>query len=546
MGSPVIRCQYIEHVGDHRGVMAFPTSIRATRTRFRPGLRSAHAVTPYFRHPMHHYPSMFGHPKEDTVAGIVVFLVAVPLCLGIAIACGVPPLSGLIAGIVGGLVVPFISRSALSVTGPAAGLTSIVLVELQRLGGIAPFLTAVIIAGFLQLLLGVLRSGRFAALVPSSVIKGMLAAIGITIIYKQIPVALGVTGGYANLGSELHTGATLIAAVSLLILYGWKYTPFVKFKLLSAALVVVVVSSVLAAVLQGTASMALTPAQFVDVPLGGIGALLAALPRPEFTAFMKPAVWMAGATIAIVASIETLLSLQAIDRLDPLKRHSPPDRELLAQGAANAVSGFLGGLPVTAVIVRSSANVAAGGRERMSALVHGLLLLGAVVFAGSLLNQIPLACLAAVLIQVGLNLCKPALFTTQVKLGMTQLLPFAITIAAVLALDLLKGVIVGIVVGIAFVLFENSKRAVVATRDAGGVWQMRFRRDGTFLSKPGIVSTLDEVDDGDVVVIDGANEYIDHDVKEVIATFIEDAHHRNISVTVMGIDLADVKGSGGH
>ena len=546
MGSPVIRCQYIEHVGDHRGVMAFPTSIRATRTRFRLGLRSAHAVTPYFRRPMHHYPSMFGHPKEDTVAGIVVFLVAVPLCLGIAIACGVPPLSGLIAGIVGGLVAPFISRSALSVTGPAAGLTSIVLVELQRLGGIAPFLTAVIIAGFLQLLLGVLRSGRFAALVPSSVIKGMLAAIGITIIYKQIPVALGVTGGYANLGSELHTGATLIAAVSLLILYGWKYTPFVKFKLLSAALVVVVVSSVLAAVLQGTASMALTPAQFVDVPLGGIGALLAALPRPEFTAFMKPAVWMAGATIAIVASIETLLSLQAIDRLDPLKRHSPPDRELLAQGAANAVSGFLGGLPVTAVIVRSSANVAAGGRERMSALVHGLLLLGAVVFAGSLLNQIPLACLAAVLIQVGLNLCKPALFTTQVKLGMTQLLPFAITIAAVLALDLLKGVIVGIVVGIAFVLFENSKRAVVATRDAGGVWQMRFRRDGTFLSKPGIVSTLDEVDDGDVVVIDGANEYIDHDVKEVIATFIEDAHHRNISVTVMGIDLADVKGSGGH
>ena len=546
MGSPVIRCQYIEHVGDHRGVMAFLTSIRSTRTRFRPGLRSAHAVTPYFRRPMHHYPSMFGHPKEDTVAGIVVFLVAVPLCLGIAIACGVPPLSGLIAGIVGGLVVPFISRSALSVTGPAAGLTSVVLVELQRLGGIAPFLTAVIIAGFLQLLLGVLRSGRFAALVPSSVIKGMLAAIGITIIYKQIPVALGVTGGYANLGSELHTGATLIAAVSLLILYGWKYTPFVKFKLLSAALVVVVVSSVLAAVLQGTASMALTPAQFVDVPLGGIGALLAALPRPEFTAFMKPAVWMAGATIAIVASIETLLSLQAIDRLDPLKRHSQPDRELLAQGAANAVSGFLGGLPVTAVIVRSSANVAAGGRERMSALVHGLLLLGAVVFAGSLLNQIPLACLAAVLIQVGLNLCKPALFTTQVKLGMTQLLPFAITIAAVLALDLLKGVIVGIVVGIAFVLFENSKRAVVATRDAGGVWQMRFRRDGTFLSKPGIVSTLDEVDDGDVVVIDGANEYIDHDVKEVIATFIEDAHHRNISVTVMGIDLADVKGSGGH
>jgi len=261
---------------------------------------------------------------------------------------------------------------------------------------------------------------------------------------------------------------------------------------------------------------------------------------------VRPDVWVAAATIAIVASVETLLSVQAVDRLDPLKRHSPPDRELLAQGAANTVSGFLGGLPVTAVIVRSGANVAAGGRERMSALVHGVLLLVAVIFAGSLLNMIPLACLAAVLIQVGLNLCKPALFTTQVKLGLTQLLPFAITIAAVLALDLLKGVIVGIVVGIAFVLYENSKRAVVSVRDEAGIWQMRFRRDGTFVSKPGIVSTLDEVDDGEAVVIDGTGEYIDHDVKEVLATFVADAQHRNIKVTVVGIDLTSAKAGGGH
>jgi MFS superfamily sulfate permease-like transporter len=257
--------------------------------------------------------------------------------------------------------------------------------------------------------------------------------------------------------------------------------------------------------------------------LGGVTALWSALPRPDFSVIGSPAVWAAGATIAVVASIETLLSLQAVDRLDPLKRHSPPDRELLAQGAANAVSGFLGGLPVTAVIVRSGANVTAGGRERMSALVHGVLLLVAVLFAGPLLNRIPLAALAAVLIQVGLNLCKPALFTTQVKLGLTQLLPFALTITAVLALDLLKGVIVGIIIGIAFVLYENSKRAVVAERDGAGVWRMRFRRDGTFISKPGIVSTLDEVDDGEQVVIDGTGEYIDHDVKEVLATFVEDA-----------------------
>lgn len=494
---------------------------------------------------MHHQPSMFGYPKEDAVAGVVVFLVALPLCLGIAVACGVPPVSGLIAGIVGGIVVPFISRSSLSVTGPAAGLTSIVLAEVAHLGGIPPFLTAVIIAGVLQFGFGVIRAGRFAALVPSAVIKGMLAAIGITIIWKQLPVAFGVTGGLMDIPAQLHQGATIIAVVSLVLLYGWKHTPLAQFKLISPALVVVVIASLLARVLTG-AGLALEPDQFVSVPLGGIGALWAAMPRPDMAALATPAVWIAGATIAVVASIETLLSVQAVDRLDPLKRHSPPDRELLAQGTANAVSGFLGGLPVTAVIVRSGANVAAGGRERLSALVHGVLLLVAVVFTGALLNQIPLACLAAVLIQVGLNLCKPALFSTQVRLGVTQLLPFAITIGAVLALDLLKGVIVGIIMGIVFVLAENARRAVVAERDAHGVWRMRFRRDGTFVSKPGIMAVLGEVDDGEEVVIDGSGEYIDHDVKEVLATFVADAAHRKIKVTLVGIDMTHAHAGGGH
>jgi MFS superfamily sulfate permease-like transporter len=373
----------------------------------------------------------------------------------------------------------------------------------------------------------------------------MLAAIGITIIWKQLPVAFGVNGGLSDIAGQAHTGAVIVAAVSLALLYGWKYTPMAKNKLISPALVTVVVASVLAEALRGS-SIGLSAAQYVDVPLGGFAGLAAALPRPDFAAFVRPDVWIAAATIAIVASIETLLSVQAVDRLDPLKRRSPPDRELLAQGAANSVSGFLGGLPVTAVIVRSGANVAAGARERLSALIHGALLLLAVVFAGGVLNKIPLACLAAVLIQVGLNLCKPALFTTQVKLGMTQLLPFAITIIAVLALDLLKGVIVGIIMGIVFVLYENSKRAVVAERDDSGRWRMRFRRDGTFVSKPGIVSALEDVDDGEEVLIDGSGEYIDHDVKEVIATFVQDAAHRKIKVTVVGIDLAHAQPGGGH
>lgn len=494
---------------------------------------------------MSHSPSLFGHPKEDAVAGVVVFLVAVPLCLGIAVACGVPPVSGLVAGICGGLIVPWISRSPLSVTGPAAGLTSIVLAEVTALGGLPPFLAAVALAGGIQLVLGLIQAGRFAALVPSAVIKGMLAAIGITIIWKQLPVAFGVAGGFGEIAAQFHAGALLIAAAAMAVLYGWKYTPLAHFKLISPALVVVVLSSVVAAALHGTA-LALAPTHFVDVPLGGITALWAALPRPDLAALASPAVWGAAATIAVVASIETLLSLQAVDRLDPLRRHSPPDRELVAQGVANAVSGLLGGLPVTAVIVRSGANVAAGARERLSALVHGALLLAAVLVAAPLLNRIPLACLAAVLIQVGLNLCKPALFATQVRLGMTQLLPFALTIVAVLALDLLKGVIAGIIIGVGFVLYENARRAVVAERGADGAWHVRFRRDGTFVTKPGVVAALGVVDDGEHVVIDGTGEYVDHDVKEVLANFAADAVHRQISVRIVGIDMTHAQAGGGH
>lgn len=495
---------------------------------------------------MHHYPSMFSHWKEDTIAGTVVFLVALPLCLGIAVACGVPPVSGLVAGICGGLIVPWISRSALSVTGPAAGLTAIVLTEIANLGGLAPFLTAVVLAGGIQAAMGALRLGQFASLVPSAVIKGMLAAIGITIVWVQLPVALGVTGGLANLAGGVHPGTIAIAAVSFVILYGWKATPLARVRFASPALVVVLLASGLAYWFGGVPNFALSESQFVRVPLGGPTLLFQSLPRPDFGAFLNPAVWVVAVTLAIVASIETLLSVQAVDRLDPLKRLTPPNRELIAQGTANLVSGLLGGLPLTAVIVRSGANVAAGAVERMSTLVHGVLLLVSVVAAGALLNRIPLAALAAVLIQVGLNLCKPALFATQARLGWPQLLPFAITIAAVLALDLLKGVIIGIVVGIAFVLYENARRTVVAERKGDGTLRMLFLRDATFVSKPTIASALADVDGGETVVIDGTGEYVDHDVKELLATFIEDAQHRNIKVTLAGIDLGYAKAGGGH
>lgn len=490
--------------------------------------------------------NMFAYPRQDVVAGIVVFLVALPLCLGIAVACGVPPISGLVAGAAGGLVAPWLSRSPLSVTGPAAGLTAIVIAQIALLGSLELFLTATLLAGLMQIAFGVLRSGRYASLVPSAVIKGMLAAIGITIIWKQLPAAFGASGGLMDIAPQFHFGATLLTALALVVLFGWRFTPLAKFAVLSPALVVVILTSVLGALFGEHPTLGLSASQLVDVPLGGLGALAAALPRPDFAGLTSPAVWTAAMTIAVVASIETLLSLQAVDRLDPMRRTSPPDRELLAQGAANAASGFFGGLPVTAVIVRSGANVAAGGRERLSALVHGVLLVVAVVFAGPLLTKIPLAALAAVLIQVGLNLCKPALFSTQVKLGWTQFLPFAITMVAVLALDLLKGVLVGMVVGILFVLYQNSRGAIVQERDPSGAIVLRFRRDGTFLSKPSIADLLDGIPDGERVLIDGTGEYIDHDVKEVLAAFLADAPRRNVLVTVTGIDLSMATVGGGH
>lgn len=489
---------------------------------------------------------MFSYPRQDLIAGAVVFLVALPLCLGLAVACGVPPISGLVAGAVGGLVVPWISRSPLSVTGPAAGLTAIVVAQIQLLGSLELFLTATVLAGVIQAALGLLRSGRYASLVPSAVIKGMLAAIGITIIWKQLPVAFGVTGELGDIPAQLHLGATLLTALSLTVLFGWRFTPLAKVPTISPALVVVLLASLLAVAFVAIPSLTLGATQFVDVPLGGVSALAAALPRPDWSGISVTEVWIAALTIAIVASIESLLSLQAVDRLDPLRRTSPPNRELVAQGVGNVATGFFGGLPVTSVIVRSGANVAAGGRQRLSALVHGVLLVLAVVFAAPLLTKIPLAALAAVLIQVGLNLCKPALFSTQVKLGWTQFLPFAITMIAVLALDLLVGVIVGSVVGVVFVLYQNSRDALVQERDPSGALVLRFRRDGTFLSKPAIAEALDAIADGERVIVDGTGEYIDHDVKEVLATFLADAPSRNILVTVTGIDLSMATVGGGH
>ncbi|MCA9490428.1 MAG: SulP family inorganic anion transporter [Myxococcales bacterium] len=486
--------------------------------------------------------SLFAHPQQDIVAGVVVFLVALPLCLGIAIASGVPPISGLIAGIVGGLVVPLISRAPLSVSGPAAGLASVVAAEVGEVG-LNAFLTAVVLAGAIQVGLGWFRAGRYSALVPSSVIKGMLAAIGITIILKQIPVALGASGSITHALEGFHPGALAIAAVSLGILLSWPYTPMAKITWLPSALVVVVVGTAMGLAF-GDGALGLQASHLVSVPSEGPAHLWSVLPHPDPEALLHENTWMVAMTVAAVASIETLLSLQAVDRLDPLHRKSPPDTELMAQGVGNMVSGLLGGIPMTSVIVRSGANAAAGGRTRLSAMVHGVLLLVAVLLLAPLLGYVPLACLAAVLIHIGFKLARPALFVEQYRLGFDQLAPFGITIAAILIEDLLVGVIIGVLVGIAFVLRQHARGVVALTMENGEI-TVRLRRDGTFVAKPAIQAALEQVPDDARVVFDATGEYVDHDVKELVAEFSIDAARRGVEVETRGFDLSAV-GAGGH
>ncbi len=489
--------------------------------------------------------NIFAYPRQDCLAGIVVFLVALPLCLGIAMASGVPPVSGLVAGIIGGIAIPLISRSALSISGPAAGLIAIVLFEIERLGGINAFMTAVALAGAMQIVFGLLRTGKFASLVPSSVVKGMLAAIGITIMLKQLPVLFGAQSGLGSITTTMHWGATMIGVVSLFVLMLWKRTPLARFALVPPALVIVVASSIAATMMKGESWM-LNTSQLVNVPTGGFDGLRAALPLPDWSLLGSSAVWIAAATIAVVASIETLLSCQAVDRLDPLKRRSPLDRELVAQGVGNTLSGAFGGLPITAVIVRSGANVAAGGRERLSAIVHALLLFGCVLLLPNVLNHIPQACLAAVLIQVGLNLAKPSLFAEQRRLGLDQLVPFLVTIAAVLATDLLKGVIIGVVVGLIVALRKSTKNSVERIDQADGSITLQLRRDGTFLIKPALVAAFDNIASGSRVTFDGKGELLDQDVREAIVSFLDDARNRDIRVTLVGVDLAGATAGAGH
>ncbi len=497
--------------------------------------------------------------KYDLSASIVVFLVAVPLCLGIALASGAPLFSGIIAGIVGGIIVGIISGSQLGVSGPAAGLAVIVLAAIQDLGGFEIFLLAVVFAGVIQLILGFAKAGIIGYYFPSSVIKGMLAGIGIIIFLKQIPHAFGYDAdpegdvffnqpdGH-NTFSELYymldnlsPGAIIISVLSLIILILWE-RPFMKkirlFQVVQGPLVVVGLGILLNIVFSNMPSLALKAKQLVNIPVPEtIADFPSQFTLPDFSQIFNPQVYVTAIIMAVVASLETLLCLEATDKLDPYKRVSPANLELKAQGVGNVVSGLIGGLPVTQVIVRSSTNIQSGGRSKLSAILHGVILLVCAASIPFVLNLIPLASLAAILFMVGYKLAKPSLFKQMFKLGWPQFIPFVVTILGIVFTDLLFGIVLGLVVAIFYILLNNFKKPYLFNKEGQNedkTLRISLAEHVTFINKAAIQQTLNKVPRNTSLVIDASRSItIDHDVVEIIEDFKQNAEYKNIDLKII-------------
>jgi len=503
---------------------------------------------------------MFKYLKNDLPASIVVFFVALPLCLGIALASGAPLFSGLIAGIVGGILVGSLSGSHIGVSGPAAGLAAIVLVAIGKLG-YESFLVAVVIGGIIQMIFGFLKAGVIGYYFPSSVIKGMLSGIGIIIILKQIPHFFGYDADpecdfaffqvdgqntfseIINSINHISLGATTIAIIALAILILWDRILTKKarlFQLIQGPLVAVVVGIIFYVITKDDSTLGISTEHLVSVPVpDSVDSFLGQFNFPNFGAVTNSEVWITGFTIALVASLETLLCVEATDKLDPHKRVTPTNRELLAQGAGNIVSGFIGGLPITQVIVRSSANVQSGGRTKLSAIVHGFFLLISVMAIPRLLNMIPLSVLAAVLFIVGYKLAKPALFKTMWNLGWKQFVPFIVTILGIVFIDLLWGIGLGLAVGIAIILmksYQNSHFLHIKESHEGkkDVIKMTLAEEVTFFNKGAILKELDSLPEDSYLELDvRKTRYLDNDIIEILEDFSTKAKNRNIDIKLI-------------
>jgi len=501
---------------------------------------------------------MFKNLKNDIPASIVVFFVALPLCLGIALASGAPLFSGLIAGIVGGIIVGALSGSSIGVSGPAAGLAAIVLVAIDQLG-FNVFLSAVVLGGVIQVIFGIARLGIIGYYFPSSVIRGMLTGIGIIIILKQIPHFLGhdndPEGDFAffqvdgeNTFSEIlnaigdpSLGPALIGVISLILLIFWSNVLAKKgkiFKLIQGPLVVVVVGIVYYMLTQGT-DFGIAEKHLVSLSEDrSTDGLLTQFTTPDWSQIFTPPVLLTAFTIALVASLETLLCVEATDKLDPEKRVTPTNRELLAQGAGNIVSGFIGGLPITQVIVRSSANIQSGGKTKSSAIIHGFLLIASVAAIPFLLQKIPLSVLAAVLFIVGFKLAKPSTFKAMYDGGWTQFVPFIVTVVGIVALDLLKGLALGLIVGVVIVLYKSYKNSHFLHKEnddpTDGKVKMTLAEEVTFFNKGAILKELDALPENSMLELDvRKTRYLDPDIIEILEDFAFKANQRNIDIKLI-------------
>lgn len=499
--------------------------------------------------------------KHDLPAGLSVFLVALPLCLGIALASGAPLSSGLFSGIIGGLIVSLASGSQLGVSGPAAGLTTIVAASIISLGDFKVFLLCVIVAGLFQLVLGLLKLGAIANYFPSAVIKGMLAAIGIILILKQIPLALGYdqpdfwTSGFLKLFSpnnflgninhfskHFTFAAVCISFISIAILVALQLPFTSKYKILPAPLLVVVVGVLANLFLANfNTGFTLKPTQLVNIPNN----IFTGISFPQFSKlFSSIEIWKDGVIIGLLATLETLLCVEAVDKLDIRNRITPVNRELIAQGIGNMFCGLVGAIPITAVVVRGAANVDAGGRTKLSAFTHGLFLLIAVLFIPQVLNKIPYASLSAILMITGFNLTKPKLFRNMWLLGRKQFIPFVITIIVILLTDLLVGVSIGLLISMYYIIHNNFKTEYLISKiklHSTEVYTIKLNSNVTFLNKVKLRKALDLIPEYSVLTIDGSeSNFIDYDILEIISEFANKAHDRHIELHLLGIEKVSV------
>jgi len=511
--------------------------------------------------------NMFSDVKKDAVSGLVVFLVALPLCLGIAVASGATPFAGIITGVIGGIIVGYLSNSNVSVSGPAAGLIAIALLAIQDLGFEA-FILAVVLAGIFQLILGFAKAGTISNYFPFGVIEGMLTGIGLIIIKKELPHAIGydnehegdffnynLTDNLDGIGffNELihsfnyaHTGIIILSLLSVAVIFAFSKVSFLKkIKVIPAALVVVIMGIVINELFRiFEPKFLIINNHLVALPIAGsIDEFIGQFTLPDFTAISNPKVWLTAATIAAVASIETLLCIEAGDKLDPYKRYSNANTELKAQGVGNILVGMLGGLPMTSVIVRTTANVTAGAKTKLSAMIHGILLLLTVILIPTLLNKIPMACLAAILIMIGFKLASPNVFKHMWRIGKYQFIPFIVTVVGVVGMDLLRGVGLGLAVSIFFILYGNMKVAYFFKKEAYKNNQdihINLAQEVSFLNKAAIKQTLAHLPENSNVIIDASNSiYIDYDVIELIKNFTNyTSKNKNITVELRGFKSA--------